>query len=139
MSEPVSCDSLEIFSNRILYKLSDKSKLLLDMCDKNDYSAHQCLIAKVAGEVAGVMVYHECDGMYKVDVLETMEPFRHRGVATTLIRTLQRETSEIVLNSLPESVGFYEKCGFRITEPGSCVVGMTWKRTETSGQLFLKL
>lgn len=95
---------------------SDKDfKLLYEMTSKNNYLG-QRVICSFDGRdddiPTGILIYLETETFISVSVLEVNPRYRNRNIGKLMMNELRSKNKLIRLQSLPESVGFYEKLGF---------------------------
>lgn len=99
------------------YEMSDGTDLLDEMVSKDDFGDSTCIMAVTdSDEVAGIIVFNETQDTCLVRTLCVGYAYRGQGIGRHLLEMVMSDNDEIVLSSLDESVGFYEKLGFRVTE-----------------------
>ena len=105
------------WDGNVPYEMSDGTDLLDEMVGKDDFGDSTCIMAVTdSDEVAGIIVFNETPDTCLVRTLCVGYAYRGQGIGRHLLEMVMSDNNEIVLSSLDESVGFYEKMGFRVTE-----------------------
>ena len=99
------------------YALSEGTSLLDEMVGKDDFVDSTCIMAVTdTDEIAGIVVFNETPDVCLVRTLCVGYAYRGQGIGRHLMELVMCDNDDIVLSSLDESVGFYEKLGFKVTE-----------------------
>ena len=99
------------------YEMSEGTELLDEMLAKDDFGDSRCIMAVTPeNNIAGIIVFNESPQCCMVRTLCVGYAFRGQGIGRHLMELVMSDNDDIVLSSLDESVGFYEKLGFTVTE-----------------------
>jgi len=99
------------------YELSEGTDLLDEMVGKDDFGYSSCIMAITDDDkIAGIIVFNETPDTCMVRTLCVGYAYRGQGIGRHLLELVMSDHDEIVLSSLDESVGFYEKMGFYVTD-----------------------
>lgn len=92
--------------------------LTVKMCEKNDFSRCQVLFTEDYDGITGICIFDTVNHYIRINVLEVRSDCKNSGIGRALIEKIKSFNRPIGLHSLEESIAFYEKMGFYVSEEG---------------------
>lgn len=92
--------------------------LTMRMCEKNDYSRCGVFYTEDYDGITGICIFDTVNHYIRINVLEVRSDCKNSGIGRALIEKIKSFNRPIGLHSLEESIGFYEKMGFYVSEEG---------------------
>lgn len=118
MNKPPKIRCAQTFNDFLKCHSINDMSLTTRMCEKNDFSRCSVYYTEDSDGISGLCIFEEFNGYIRIDVLEVREDCRNSGLGTRLIDKVKELRIPIGLHSLEESLGFYERMGFYISEEG---------------------